>query len=351
MKKRKVISLILILLILFIFINLLYTNAKYTSTANGRATASVAKYVFNVTGSDSFGGTDIKALTLAETVDEKTLVNGKIAPGTSGSLDIVVDTTGAEVAINYEVTFLNNNEHALPKNLLFKLDGKKWSFDEKIKGTIYANAENQTVTRRIEWSWAYETADDTGDITNGDIDDTTDGINAFDHSFSVIATGVQAKPTGVASTAQIVGSIATENVKGIHKAQVTLYKTGETPIKTIETNADGSYEIDIDEAGTYNIEITKLGYLSYRVINIKVESGSIIELEKYDLIAGDVAVSGEIEIDDLVDMNEKVGEELTEQDAIYDLNEDGVIDMTDRDILKKNYGMLAETVIWIDKRN
>lgn len=195
MKKRRLISLILILLIVFISLSIVYTNAKYTSTVNGNVTTSVAKYVFNVTGTDSYNSTDtIENLTLAQTCDEKTLVNGKIAPGTQGDFDIVVDTSGAEVGINYEVTFSNNSEHALPKNLIFTLDGEVWNFDKKITGTIDANAENKIVNHTVLWCWSYETADDEGNTIIGDMLDTNDGKNAFDYSFTVTATGTQAKP-------------------------------------------------------------------------------------------------------------------------------------------------------------
>lgn len=195
MKKRRLTSLILILLIVGISLSLVYTNAKYTSMVSGSASTSVAKYVFNVTSTDSYNSTDtIDNLTLAQTCDEKTLVNGKIAPGTEGSFDIIIDATGAEVGINYEVTFSNNSEHALPKNLILTLDGKKWSFDEKIKGSIYANAENKIVNRTVLWSWAYETEDEANSVVAGDTADTNDGINAFDYVFTVMAKGTQVEP-------------------------------------------------------------------------------------------------------------------------------------------------------------
>ncbi len=195
MKKRRLISLILILLIVLMSLGLFHTNAKYTSIVNGNVTTSVAKYVFNVTATDSYNSTDtIDNLIFAQTCDEKTLINGKIAPGTSGSFDIVVDSTGAEVGINYEISFSNNTEHDLPKNLVFTLDGENWNINDKITGRIDANEENKIFNHTILWSWAYETADDEGNTIIGDMLDTNDGKNAFDYSFTVTATGTQAKP-------------------------------------------------------------------------------------------------------------------------------------------------------------
>ena len=129
-------------------------------------------------------------------------------------------------------------------------------------------------------------------------------------------------------------------------------KTTEEAIKQVETKEDGSYEIDIEEVGNYKIAVTKDGYLSYTVTGIEVKAGDIIELENYDLIAGDVIESGQIEIDDLVKINENYGEIIEEgnkeEKGIYDLNEDGVVDKLDRNILKKNYVKKAETVKWVN---
>ena len=123
-------------------------------------------------------------------------------------------------------------------------------------------------------------------------------------------------------------------------------------ISTVETQEDGTYEIKVYEPGLYDVKITKPGYLNTRIIDIEVgEKDGIIEIEKQALVAGDVAESGEIEIDDLVDINDNYGVDITEENkeekSIFDLNEDGKIDMLDRVILKKNYGRIAEEIKWV----
>lgn len=187
MQAKKIISLVVLLLVLCSFCSIIYTNAKYTTTVSKDASTSVAKYVFNLVGSDSYDSNDtIENLMLAQSCDETTLVNGKIAPGTSGSLDLVVDCTGAEVGIEYQLTFKNNSSKKLPTNLKLTLDGKDWNFDQAISGTIYANG-TKTATHNIAWSWEYQTV-------GGDEADTLDGLNAFDYSFSVEAVGTQITP-------------------------------------------------------------------------------------------------------------------------------------------------------------
>ena len=92
-KRLKVVLLAVLLLTIGISFGVIYTNAKYTSSENGSVSASTAKYVFNVNAKDSFNSTDtLSNLTLAKTCNVNTLTNGKIAPGTSGSFDIELDT-------------------------------------------------------------------------------------------------------------------------------------------------------------------------------------------------------------------------------------------------------------------
>ena len=123
-------------------------------------------------------------------------------------------------------------------------------------------------------------------------------------------------------------------------------------ISAVQTKEDGTYEIKVYEPGLYDIKLSKKGYLNTRIIEIEVgEKDDIVEVEEQALVAGDVAVDGEIEIDDLVDINDNYGVEVTEENkeekSIFDLNEDGKIDLLDRVILKKNYGKIAEEIKWV----
>lgn len=189
-KKGAILIALLLLAIIFVVCGILYTNAKYISSTNGNVSASVAKWVFNVTGNDSYATTDtIENLTIAQTCNASTLTNGKIAPGTSGSFDIVVNAETTEVGLDYNVVFTESNGNTtLPTNLKFKLDGSDWNFTDGISGKISSNADSKVVTHTVTWSWDYET-------TSGDLADTTDGINSLDYLFNVTATGIQVAPT------------------------------------------------------------------------------------------------------------------------------------------------------------
>lgn len=195
MKVRKTISLVLLLLIIGITGDIFYTNSKYAASKTGELSAEVAKYVFDISATDSSNESHtIENLVLADTCDETTLANGKIAPGTSGSFDIVVDAEGSEVAINYTVTFKNNSNNALPTNLKLKLDDKDWTFADGISNTIYVNSDSKSVTHHITWEWPYETKDENDNTLAGDLADTQDGINGFNYTFTVTAIGAQVNP-------------------------------------------------------------------------------------------------------------------------------------------------------------
>lgn len=159
----------------------------------------------------------------------------------------------------------------------------------------------------------------------------------------------------------VMGEVLTESHKGIHKSKVTVYKLGKPDevIAETQTNDDGTYKIRLYTEGKdspdmllekYKLVVTKPGYLSYTVTDIILIPETDIDLGKYKLIAGDIVETGEIEIDDLVWFNRRFGytidTQIDDENQIYDFNEDGIIDSIDREILVKNYGKLAEVVIW-----
>ncbi len=119
-------------------------------------------------------------------------------------------------------------------------------------------------------------------------------------------------------------------------------------INIIQTNKDGSYEIQLD-SGIYDLLFIKPVYLSHRITGIDLTDGTGVTLDNVEMIGGDVAPSDEIEIDDLVELNDNYGVNITkenkEEKSIYDLNGDRKVDILDIAILKKNYGRIAEGTV------
>ena len=135
MGKNKTMKMILITLLIAMIALVLVsgTYAKYTSSASGSDTARVAKWSFTV------GGTDIVAentftFDLFKTIkdtDGKTetdVVSANadkvIAPGTSGSFDLVLENK-SETSAKYGITYTVTNTASIP--VQFSVNGKDWT--------------------------------------------------------------------------------------------------------------------------------------------------------------------------------------------------------------------------------
>lgn len=125
------------------------TYSKYTNVVSGDGETQVAKWSFKVNEQTE----EFATIKLADTYDASTLTKGKIAPGTSGSFDINIDATGAEVGVKYVVNF--EDETNKPTNLIFKSGNKSAStieeLEEVLTGTINADDTNKTRTLTVEW--------------------------------------------------------------------------------------------------------------------------------------------------------------------------------------------------------
>lgn len=188
-KKKVAFSLVCIALIMFIgFTGVLLTNSKYTTEVTGEGSASVAKWVFEVSGTDTYSDTDnLQSINLAQTCEETTLLDGQIAPGTNGSFDIQIDASESEVGIDYVVAF-SDIPTKFPQNLKFYVDGNEYDLSSGFSGNIAANNTDKVITKTVNWEWAYETE-------NGDITDTLDGIaDENDLTFDITVTGTQVAP-------------------------------------------------------------------------------------------------------------------------------------------------------------
>ena len=175
-KKKK--KLLVIALLLIFGLTLGYvanTYAKYTAQLNGSGDVSVAKWAF----SEDNQNIDIE-IDLDGNIDASTLVDGKIAPGTSGSFDIVLSNTHSEVGVDFSVTLTPTNA---PTNLSF-------STGNTITGKI---AAGENITIPVTFSWPYET-------TGGDAADTADGIAAEDMTITASIVGTQVEPGAAITT-------------------------------------------------------------------------------------------------------------------------------------------------------
>lgn len=195
MNKKKTLLIVALILCIIMSFFIGKTFAKYTSKVEGSGIAEVAKWSFKVNSSES----QIQTINLMETYDDKTLTNGKIAPGTQGQFELILDSTDSEVGVNYSIKF--EDEQNKPNNLKFIYNNNEYStlkeMETVLTGTIDANATNKVKSVIIQWQWPYETGDNSQEISSNDNLDTEDGSLSQDYKFNVIVSGTQVIPEQV----------------------------------------------------------------------------------------------------------------------------------------------------------
>ena len=198
MKNKKIHKKIIITLCALIIIALSitggYTYSKYRTQVYGTAVMEVARWVFVVNGSPY----QMHRIDLTSTCKPGTLVGNKIAPGTKGEFEIVIETAKSETAIEYEVKF--DNETSLkPQNLYFSCDGVTTNsiqeLEKVLTGVIEPTPQNEdnAVIKKITWEWKYETGDK-GEIVQHDVEDTDMGVRLTRYSFDIMVIGTQVDP-------------------------------------------------------------------------------------------------------------------------------------------------------------
>lgn len=172
------------------------TYSKYVTEVRGDGTAQIATWDFKVNGQKE----EVQTIPLSSTYDSSTLVNGKIAPGTEGVFQIIVDATGSDVGIDYKIKFAD--ETTKPTNLKFYYQEVEYDsileLGDALSGTIDAdadtNGEGKVKTFDIKWKWNYETGNNPGEIATNDKIDTQNAQEISNYKFNVIVSGTQVLP-------------------------------------------------------------------------------------------------------------------------------------------------------------
>lgn len=162
------------------------TFAKYTSTASGTASATVAKWdiqMQNTEGANvNIGVTTNNTVKfdLFSTIKEEDTTSaeadvkaGKIAPGTGGSFTLAV-ANKSEVNAKYGVTFALTNEAAIP--LEFNVNDGGWKSTLDAVEDVAIAMETGTSDVVVSWRWAFERGADEGEKTTNNAADTLDGV-------------------------------------------------------------------------------------------------------------------------------------------------------------------------------
>lgn len=184
MKNNKTVKFMALVLFVTILAIILVsgTYAKYTTSATGSDTATVAKWSIKLGNEDIAKSTEktftidlFSTITNTDGSEEKNVkkTDGSlIAPGTMGSFTLLSLKNESEVNAKYNVTYTLANESGVPLEFTTnKDDESSWKSDfTAINVSNEALATDATATTAtVYWRWAFtkDTARDTSDTTLG----------------------------------------------------------------------------------------------------------------------------------------------------------------------------------------
>ena len=163
--------------------------SKYVARLKGEGVAQVATWKFKVNNQEE----QVQTINLQSSYNNGTLVGNKMAPGTNGKFEIIVDGTGSDVGIFYTIDFIN--EKNKPQNLKFIYDNTQYSsiteLTKVLSGVINSNEKEKRKVFTISWEWKYETGNTKEEIIKNDKIDTRDGENISNYTFDIIVSGNQ----------------------------------------------------------------------------------------------------------------------------------------------------------------
>lgn len=113
------------------------------------------------------GKTDYQDIDLFQTIDLKTLVNEKIAPGTKGSFYVYLSSNSK---VNYQMEIIGKN--ISPKNFNFEISEKEGKLEK-----------NKIKKIKINWEWPYEISKEENE------QDTKDGKEIEKYNFEICTIG------------------------------------------------------------------------------------------------------------------------------------------------------------------
>ena len=179
-KLAKFMALVLLVTLLAVIL-VSGTYAKYTTSATGSDSATVARWNITLNGEDISKGTQkTLKLGLFDTINdtdftsrESDVTAGKIAPGTTGKFEIAKLINNSDVNAQYKITYSIDNNNNIP--LEFSKDqnaaDSEWkSLSEFSMNDFVALAKDSTEgvsTGTIYWRWKFERNDDSADTDFG----------------------------------------------------------------------------------------------------------------------------------------------------------------------------------------
>ena len=182
---KKILYFCFITVAILSIIYLVNTYALLETNAQATVTEDVGKWQIKLNNTDiSHGITNSFNINNLVYTDNANIDDNVIAPGRSGYFDIVIDPSGTDVSIRYDIT-LNINSDDYPENINFNVadisDNSTIKSDiNTYSGTIDLNniKLNKTLTLRITVNWQDNINYDTSDSNIGTKEDTYINIPA-----------------------------------------------------------------------------------------------------------------------------------------------------------------------------
>ena len=293
--KSKNKGAVVVLALIVAIVLSMYAYSKYTSTLTGNGTSTVAKWSFKVNEQTQ----TIPDINLGETMDaHSNVVDKKLAPGTSGHFDLILDGSGSEVAIDYNIKLAITQK---PTNLKFYLDDKyQTPISEtdgtlNIAGSIALEDVNTPLTKTIYWQWPYETGKTSNEIDKNDETDTKDsGKNV---TMTITVTGTQRDPKSGAPEQEVKTQRLADVVSVGDKVNYDA-SSGETKTYTTEESLTGSSTTE-----TFNSSDA----MTWKVMSVDKTTG-IVELMAENPTVNRVTLYGKAGYKNAVTVLDKVGD-------------------------------------------
>ena len=214
-RKKLLIVVIALMLVLLIAMALGYTYAKYVGHKDVSSSTATASWSFDGAISNT-EDLETTSISLAQNATNGQVKTERIAPGTSGNFKIIIDASGSEVGVDYDVTLLGE-ENNKPDNLYFTCSDlinanengelkKYYSLEEmlaqvqidentskyNLSGTIDKEQVDSLKEITVNWEWPYESTRTGYTLEQLDALDTEDsGIT--DYTFTLRILGRQAE--------------------------------------------------------------------------------------------------------------------------------------------------------------
>jgi len=162
-RPNKGFLIIAFLFLVILTLQVLDTYGIFESNTSTDVSSNIAKWQILVNNSNVTGETNTFNISNVNWETNSGVIPGKAAPGLSAYFEIIIDPTGSEVAIEYEIflDFLNlNNEKITLTSITDKLNNSLNEIDtNKYNGVIYLNDVLQGNIEKIKVSFSWENDD------------------------------------------------------------------------------------------------------------------------------------------------------------------------------------------------